>query len=79
MGNGNMFIQGTHAFNDSKIPFVQARVLNVEGRFDANPYDSKTTVQYVEEELQFKVRKLYVKRNVMNIHGSTIKKQERIF
>lgn len=34
----------------------------------------------VEEELQFKVRKLYVKRlYVMYIHGSTIKKQERIF
>lgn len=42
---GNMFIQGTHAFNDSKIPFIQARVLDVEGapvqgmetrRFDCN-------------------------------------------
>lgn len=45
MGNGNMFIQGTHAFNDSKIPFVQARVLNVEGRFVANPlFENNCTV-----------------------------------
>ncbi len=30
MGNGNIFIQVTHAFNDSKIPFIQTRVLKGE-------------------------------------------------